>query len=206
MVSEYVLDSYNIENIDVTNLLFQTGYLTIKEKIINPNDYSMTYRLGYPNKEVRDSIYHYLVGEYTGIDTTNFHEEISSIKKSLEINDIEEFILNLKSLYASIPYDIFIKNLEAYYHTVIYLLLKLLGLRVSVEVETSRGRLDAIVQTDEYIHIMEFKMGSAEDALNQIEDKKYYEPYLNQDKKVILLGIAFSEEEKNISQWIIKEK
>ena len=205
LVSEYGLDSYDIENIDIPTLLFQTGYLTLKERIIDPNDFSSTFRLAYPNKEVRDSFYHYLIGEYTGFDRTHFYEFTSRIKESLEQNDIEEFILNLKALYASIPYDIFINNLEAYYHTVVYLILRLLGLRISVEVETARGRLDAIVKTDKYIYVMEFKMGTADQALKQIEDRKYYEPYQNEVQQLILMGIAFDEDVKNIHEYLVKD-
>ena len=185
-------------------LLFQTGYLTIKEKIIDPIVFSSTYELSYPNKEVKDSFYKFLISEYTGVDKTLFLGIILRLKRALEENDIEEFILNLTSLYAEIPYDIFIDQREAYYHTVIYLVLRLLGLQTSVEVETNRGRIDAVVKLDKYIYIIEFKMGTAEEAIKQIEVKEYYQPYMNDGREIILLGVAFDKEKKNIKEWLVK--
>ena len=102
------------------------------------------------------------------------------------------------------PYDIFIEKREAYYHTIIYLILRMLGLQISVEVEINRGRLDAIVKTDKYIYIMEFKMGTAEEAIKQIEDREYYKPYMSDDREIILLGVAFDKNKKNISEYLIK--
>jgi hypothetical protein len=204
-VSANALDSYEIEKIDLKVLLFQTGYLTIKERKINPMNYSSIYRLAYPNMEVRDSFYNHLISEYTGIEKTSFYTITEKLKQALEINDIESFMLNLKSLYASIPYDIFIEEREAYYHSVIYLVLRLLSAHTDVEVETNRGRIDAVVQTENYIHVMEFKMGNAEEAIAQIEEKKYYEKYLSDGREIILLGVAFGAEEKNVKDVIEKK-
>jgi hypothetical protein len=205
VVSAHSFDTYEIDKISLPTLLFQTGYLTIKEKILNPRNMSSLYRLAYPNMEVRDSLYEHLLSEYTGVGKTSSYEISDSFRKNLEVNDIESFILNLKSLYASIPYDIFIEEREAYYHSVIYLVLRLLGIYTDVEVETNRGRIDAVVFTDKFIHVMEFKMGSAEEAIAQIEEKKYYEKYLSDGREIILLGVAFGAEEKNVKEVIEKK-
>ena len=172
--------------------------------MIDPKEYSTTYKLAYPNKEVQDSFHESLISEFTSVDKTLFVEYILKLKSTLRENDIEEFILNLTSLYAEIPYDIFIEKREAYYHTIIYLILRMLGLQISVEVEINRGRLDAIVKTDKYIYIMEFKMGTAEEAIKQIEDKEYNKPYMSDGREIILLGVAFDKEKKNISEYLIK--
>lgn len=205
IISGHALDSYEINRIDLKVLLFQTGYLTIKEHMINPKNYSSSYRLAYPNMEVRDSFYNHLLSEYIGVEKSSFGEIIAHLQTALDENNIDEFVIELKSLYASIPYDIFINEREAYYQSVIYLVLRLLGTRIDVEVETSRGRVDAVVYTDRYIYVMEFKPGTAEDAIAQIEEKKYYEPHLSDGRQIILLGVAFGAEEKNIKDVIEKK-
>ncbi len=203
-VYDYAFDSYEIENIDLNILLFQTGYLTIKEKIINPEDFSISYNISYPNKEVRDSFYNFLISEFTEIDKTQFSEIIKDLKESLEKNNIEQFIIILKSLYANIPFEIFMKNAESYYHTIIYLILKLLGVKIFVEKHTNKGRIDAIIETKKYIFIIEFKMGSINNALKQLKEKKYYEQYLKDERTIYNVGIAFDEKERNIKEYQIR--
>ena len=132
-VDDDILDSYEIENIDLTVLLFQTGYLTIKEKIIEPKELSISYNLAYPNKEVRESFYKFLASEFTGIDKTAYSDKLSNFKEKIEENNIEEFMVGLVSLFANIPFNIFIEDSESYYHTIIYLTLQLLGAEIEVE-------------------------------------------------------------------------
>ena len=202
-ISSDSLDSFNIKNINLNVLLFQTGYLTIKEKIVDPDDLSISYKISYPNKEVKDSFYTFLISEFTGVDKSLFLELTNKLKKELENNNIDKFIIYLKSLYASIPYDIFIKERESYYHTIIYLILKMLNVEIICEQETNIGRIDAVVKTKKYIFIMEFKMGTAKEALQQIELNRYYEPYLTDKREIILLGVSFGKKEKNIKEYQI---
>ncbi|MBN1969621.1 MAG: ATP-binding protein [Candidatus Delongbacteria bacterium] len=197
-----VFDSYDLESIDINILLFQAGYLTIKEKIINSEDLSESYKLAYPNKEVKDSFYDYLIGEFTGIDKTNFFEITKNLKEELEINNIEGFISRLKTIYSQIPSNIFLKENESYYHTVIYLILKLLKADiVEVEKQTNKGRIDAVILTKKYIFVMEFKMSNVNEALKQIKEKKYYEPYISDGREVFCVGVAFDKEERNIKEY-----
>ena len=205
VVKDAIFDSYELENIDLTVLLFQTGYLTIKKIIINLEDMSQSFKLAYPNKEVKDSFYDYLIGEFTGIDKTNFFEIIKQLQTELENNNVEKFILNLKTLYSNIPSEIFIKENEYYYHTVIYLILKLLKADIiEVEKQTNQGRIDAVLFTKKYIFVMEFKMSSVNIALKQIKNKKYYEPYLSDERKIFCVGVAFDKEKRNIKEYKIK--
>ncbi|MCD4817771.1 MAG: ATP-binding protein [Candidatus Cloacimonetes bacterium] len=204
IIDDAAFDSYEIGNIDLNILLFQTGYLTIKEKIVNPEDFSIDYKISYPNREVRDSFYKFLISEFTEIDKTQFSEITKDLKNSLEENDIEQFVIILKSLYANIPFEIFIKNAESYYHTIIYLILKLLGVKVFVEKHTNKGRIDAIIETKKYIFILEFKMGSVNSALKQLKEKKYYEPYLKDKRTIYNIGIAFDGKDRNIKEYQIR--
>ena len=204
-VKSGLFDSYDLSNIDINILLFQAGYLTIKEKIINPQNFSESYKLSYPNKEVKDSFYDYLIGEFTGLDKTNFYELIKTLQKELENNNIEAFIQNLKTLYSDIPSEIFIKENESYYHTVIFLILKLLSANIiEVEKQTNQGRIDAVIFTKKYIFVIEFKMSSVTAALKQIKEKKYYEPYLSDERKVLCIGVAFDKKERNIKEYKVK--
>jgi len=204
-VKDSIFDSYELTNIDLTVLLFQTGYLTIKEKITNPDDFSISYKLAYPNKEVQDSFYDFLIAEFTGVAKTQLFEIAKKLQTELEENNVDKFILYLQSLYSDIPSSIFIKENEGYYHTVIFLILKLLKADIiEVEKSTNQGRVDAVVFTDKYIFIMEFKMSSANMALKQIKEKKYFEPYLSDGRKIFNIGVAFDKKIRNIKDYKIK--
>jgi len=203
-IDDDILDSYEIDNIDLNVLLFQTGYLTIKEKIVEPENFSISYNMGYPNREVRESFYKFLASEYTGIDKTTFSDIIKNLKIQLENNNIDDFMSGIIALFANIPHNIFIKDNESYYHTVVYLILQLLGAKIIPEKSTNRGRVDAVVLTEKYIFIMEFKMNSVNTALKQIREKKYYQPYLSDKRKVFCVGVAFDKKERNIREYKVK--
>ena len=202
-VGSHAFDSYDIENMEIAPLLFQTGYLTIKQVHTAP-DKKKTYRLSYPNKEVRESFLTYLFREYTVKDLGLSAQILTRINTAIEKDDLEGFIREIKSLFASIPYHIFIGEREAYYHTVIYLVLILTNAVVEVENPTNTGRIDAVLETENKIIIMEFKMGSARSALEQIKQKNYREKYLNRGKELVLMGIGFDAEKRNIGDYLIE--
>ncbi len=201
-VSHYAFDSFDFETMDVIPLLFQTGYLTIKE-IFTIRD-SRRFRLNYPNKEVRDSFFTYLFQAFTdkgpGIST----EILDRLSEAIDSDDPDRIISELKVLFASIPYNIFIDGKEAYYHTVIYLALKLAGADTMTEEPTNKGRIDAVLETEQKIYIIEFKLGKGKEkaALEQIKNKGYHEKYLNRGKQVVLMGVGLDPEERNIGGYI----
>jgi hypothetical protein len=196
-VMEYTFDKFELRNMDVISLLFQTGYLTIKE--IDREDRIFT--LSYPNNEVKNSFLYSLISDLTAENLSEPGSLIIKLKKNLQSKDIESFFQHLKSLFASIPYNIFLNKEEAYYHSVIYLVLSLLGINIDCEIETNIGRIDAVIQLDDTIYVMEFKLESGEEALEQIKKQRYHEKYLNSGKAIILLGVGFGVEEKNINDW-----
>ncbi len=202
-VPETALDSYEINNIDMTVLLFQAGYLTIKEKIINPYNFSLSYKLGYPNLEIRQSLYLLLGAEFSDIQSGLYSQKAQSLLNSLNSNDMEIFIDTLRSIFASIPNNLASGRYESYYHTVIYLALMFIGTNIKVEQKTNNGVIDAVVKTENYIYIMEFKMSSASSAIKQIKEKKYYEPYLADKREVFCMGIAFDEKDRNVDDFIV---
>ena len=200
-----VFETYDIENLGITPMLFQAGYLTIKG--IQPVEVVQSkYVLAYPNLEVKESFLKHFLTSFTIEESGNIGNRIFDLVKAVRLNKMEEFFTIIRALFASIPTHLFIKNREAYYHTVIYLVLKLVGIYIDVEVHTNKGRIDAVMETEHhiYVYVMEFKMGISDEALSQIERMKYHEKYLSSGKSIQLIGVGFDEEEKNISHYKVK--
>jgi len=179
---------------DINLLLFQTGYLTIKAAD------DTGFALYYPNKEVESSFLHLLFKKYSRKEQSQIEEITSKIKNALSEGNVNFFIDIIRTLLADILYDISLSKYEAFYHSIIFIALKLAKFDVRVERETDLGRIDMLVQSDRYIYILEFKMDDAGKALTQILKKKYYEPFLSEEKKIFLVGIGFSREHRNIAR------
>jgi len=196
------LGNFNITNIEPVTVLFQTGYLTLLEEI-ETNVYS----LGYPNKEVKNSMLKMLLNSFTHQMEGFAIPLIVRLKYALQKADFETIFIYLKSLFAKIPYQIFEQHKESYYHSIIFLTFELLGYYADAEVNTSIGRIDAVVRTEKHIFIFEFKVSdTAEKALQQIKDRKYYEKYLSEKeegKTIYLIGVAC--QEKTITDYLIEE-
>lgn len=203
-VDEAIFETYDIENLGILSMLFQTGYLTIKE--IQPVDVVQSqYILSYPNLEVKESfLKHFLTG-CTTEEPGKLGSVVNNLVKAIRDNKVEKFFTIIKSLFASIPSHLFIADREAYYHTVFFLILTLIGIKTGVEVHTNKGRIDAVIETEDHIYVMEFKMGTAAEAMEQIEAKKYYEKYLSKGKPVHLIGVGFDATEKNIIDYTKKQ-
>lgn len=194
-VREEFFNQFDIENIDTDLLLFQAGYLTVKKYD------GERYTLSYPNKEVQSAFFHFLLEKYSDKRHRDIAKIIPKIKETLQEKNIDSFIERIKVLFAGIPYNISLPRYEAYYHSIIYIVLKMTGIDILTEKETNIGRIDAVAETGKYIYIIEFKMGGAGEALEQILEKKYYEPFRLKEKQIVLLGIGFSQEERNISGY-----
>ncbi len=198
-----LFDSFDVDRINLFSLLFQTGYLTIKEiRQVSPT--RAVYRLSYPNAEVKESFLEYIAADYTGMFPNEMGSLVYALMEKIERDDIEGFIEVFKSLFASVPYDIFIREREAYYHTVIYLVLKLLGINISVEVETNQGRIDAVLETGHHIYVIEFKIGSASEAMAQIEARQYHQRFKTSGKAITLVGIGIDSELRNLADFETK--
>ncbi len=193
--SEGELGQFDIEDIDLKVLMFQTGYLSIKA--YNPE--TRNYTLGYANKETMDSLAELAIKSMSDLPRAQVYEIVVLLLKAFEKNDLKQLEAVLTELFASVPYTIQIGE-EKYYQTIFYLILKMVGADIIVEYPTNIGRLDAVVQTKNSFFIVEFKINStASKAIQQIEDKKYYQPYLSRGKNIILVGIAFDTIMKNVS-------
>jgi len=115
------------------------------------------------------------------------------------------FEQTLNQLFADIPAEIFLAKKEAYYHSIVFLALKLAGYFVKAEVRTSKGRLDAILSYQNRIYIFEFKLDeSAEKAIEQIHQKKYYQHLDSNAKQIFLVGVNFSSQSKEVEKMIVE--
>lgn len=110
-----------------------------------------------------------------------------------------------KVFFADTPYEM-VRDLELHYQNVLFIVFKLMGFYVKVEYHTSEGRIDLVLQTDSYIYVMEFKLdGTAEEAMQQINDKHYARPFEADSRKLFKIGVNFSIKTRNIEKWIVEE-
>ncbi len=200
-VDEYLLSSYDVDQIEVTPLLFQSGYLTIKEKHFGYEN-APIYSLSVPNYEVKQSLLSFVLARYSGKETAKVKPPYLQMLTKLAQGKIEDFITLLKAAYAMIPYNLYVDR-EAYYHSIFYLMLALLGAEIDVEVLTDKGRIDGVIQFPERIYVIEFKLGTAAEALEQIKARRYWERYDGEKKEIYLLGIG-GFVERNIEYLIEK--
>ncbi len=190
-----LLGKFDIENLGLIDVLFQTGYLTLKSYDKKFNEYI----LGFPNYEVKSAFTKNLLQYLTKTQAGITSYLLKNIVISLENKNIKLFIQSLKSLFASISHNMFLEKEERYYQTIIYTALQIVGINIDCEVETNIGRIDSVIKTDDFIYIIEFKANTTErKAIKQIIEKKYYEKYLSQNKKIILMGIYFDKSIRNI--------
>lgn len=196
-VDELAFATYDVEALQVYPMLFQTGYLTIKAH----NELNI-YRLGYPNREVKEAMLRYLIAEIQHSETASGKPTIFQLRQAFYDNNMESLVRIINSIFKNIPYHIFIAEAESYYHSLIYLVFFYLGQYAESEVNTSNGRLDCVVKTPSHIYIIEFKLNkNAEAAIQQIKNKGYTDKYQTDARQKVLLGINFSSTEKSVSDW-----
>ena len=187
-------------------MIYQSGYLTIKDCNIEDN----TYLLDFPNEEVRNGFIDTVASRYFA-NTPQTTSWVMDVTDSLRKGDTAKFEKLMTSLLASISYRFQRKQdpmeCERYFQYTFYLIVKMLAFYSTVaEKETSEGRIDCVVECPNYVYIIEFKLnGSAEAALKQIEDKGYANPYAADSRKLIAIGINFSSEKGTIDGFLPKD-
>lgn len=200
--NEHILGNFDPANMLSVPLLFQTGYLTIKSY----NDTTRTYQLSYPNKEVKDSLLDGLLSAYRGVFPNTSSTETGELLLAINAADIEGIISALNAVIGRIPYDLWRTDTESIFHIITLLTFQKIGVDVQTEVHSSKGRCDILVKTGQYIYVMELKRdGNAEEALNQILNMKYLQPYAADNRKKIALGISFSSEQREVAEYLSKE-
>ena len=180
-------------------VIFQSGYLTIK----GYDERFGLYRLGYPNREVEEGFIKFLMPFYTRFNKQESAFEIQKFVREIEIGEVDAFFRRLQSFFADTPYEL-VKDLELHYQNVLFIVFKLVGFYVKAEYHTSEGRVDLVLQTDKFIYVMEFKLdGTAEEALQQIDERHYARPFLSDIRKLFKIGVNFSAKTRNIERWIV---
>lgn len=196
-LSELAFSTYEIDRLEIVPLLFQTGYLTIK-------DYDRaegTYTLAYPNREIEDAFLTYLLSAFSERERGLNDEYLLRLIDALKAKQLAQFFSVLDVFFANVPYTIHLKH-EKYYQSLFYLIFKMLGVRIDVEVSTNEGRIDAVIALSDQLFLFEFKLdGSAEEALQQISANSYYQKYRLAPKPITLIGANFDSTQRKVTDW-----
>ncbi len=199
-VGTTAFDSFDLEHLNIEALLFQTGYLTIKEYDVKRR----LYTLGYPNQEVKESMLEYLVDTFSEVPHTQVRSYAFEVADALEQEDLTKVREIFNVLLYSLPHQLH-QETEKFYHAIIHLFFKYMDLDVHSEVNTARGRADTIVIFDDKVYCFEFKLNqSAHEALEQIKNRGYADKYRDTGKKIILIGVNFSTEKREVEEFAVE--
>ncbi len=164
------------------------------------------YKLGYPNKEVEDSLKDALLSGYRHIFPGDSMAITNDLGEALNNNDIPKMLLALDTIIGSIPYEHWKADSESVFHIIIHLSFTRLGIDVQSEAHSSNGRCDVVVKTATHIYAIELKLNaSSQKALDQIFEKNYLRPYQSDKRKKRAIGINFSSEKRAVQDYLVKE-
>lgn len=204
-MTEEELSTDTLNSIDVMDenplpLLYQSGYLTIKSY---DKEFD-TYQLCFPNREVEQGFIRYLLPAYTPKTQDKGSYAINQFVKDVRSGDAEGFMRRLEGLFANGDYQV-MGDLEIYFQNTLYVFFKMLGFYVEVERHTAHGRMDILLQTPQYIYMMELKINQTADvALQQIEDKGYADGFKHDSRTLYKIGVNFSTSTRRIDDWKIQ--
>ncbi len=199
-VSADLLGSVDSMSADPLPVIYQSGYLTVKG--YDPR--FKVYTLGFPNEEVGEGFMKYLLPFYSSQDEHKTDFYISRFVDDVEKGRPDAFMGRLQSMLADSDYRV-AGDMEKYFQNVLYIIFKLMGFYVEVERATSRGRADIVLQTADYVYVIELKLdGSAAEALRQIDERGYAAPFASGSRRVWRIGACFSSATRGISEWIVE--
>ena len=207
--SDELLSTFDVDHIATEALLFQTGYLTITDEEDLGGE--PVYRLGYPNREVRQSLNRSLL-RYLVRDATQQMANSVRLSRLLAANDFAGLKTLFHAFFASIPYEWYTNNdiahYEGYYASVFYSYFAALGLDITVEDSSSHGRLDMAVRFNDRVYLFEFKvveLASAGAAMAQLKERRYADKYRALGQPIHLIGVEFSKDERNIAAFDVEQ-
>ncbi len=202
-VSEDDFSVYEVDDPAILPLLVQSGYLTIKDSFLE--DGTQIYRLDFPNREIKSSFNTWLVNAFSDIQPKR-QSLLLAMSRALRAGNVETMLEILPIFFAGVVYELTMK-VEEYYSLLFYAIFSLLGGSIiHAEEHTNIGRIDAVIENANFIYIFEFKLNdTAEAALKQIHEKRYYEKYLASGKKITLVGVEFSKETRNLGKHVVEE-
>ena len=204
-ITELMLDTAELDSIDAELLLFQTGYLTVRE-VVSKKGVAI-YVLDMPNFEVREAFNLHVVTAFTEKKQSFVNDARLEIDDALQNGDLHKVLEIFRGLFASIPYQLHIGN-EAYYHSVFYAVLNMLGFEIDAEVSVSGGRVDATLEVGDNAYVIEFKYkdcaqdaapeakrmlfeSTLEEGIRQIRERGYANKYQGSGKTVYQVAFAF---------------
>jgi Predicted AAA-ATPase/PD-(D/E)XK nuclease superfamily len=209
---EYANSSANLNDLqfmnfnfnDIQILMFQSGYLTIKEI-----DFDNNVILDYPNREVRESLYGFIL-KYRDNADSYMHAPANQLAKAFHEEDLDRIQNLLQQVFLKLPYDVYTdqrpREVERFYHGIIHVLLQYIGLYVQSEVHTHKGRADAVVFAKNAIFLFEFKIGKTpQEALAQIKERNYAAQFADHNKKIYLIGANFDTEWREMEDFEVEE-
>jgi hypothetical protein len=197
-LGELSFAAYDIERLEPEPLLFQTGYITIRDVE------NQIYTFEYPNQEVKASFLKYLLFSFMPGAAGGTRSKFLLLSEYLRAENYDAFFETVSAIFASVPYVLESKRDEAYFHTLFYLMVCASGADARSEILTCKGRIDLVIEFSDKIFIIEFKCGQTADAaIQQIRDKAYDQKFRQSGKKLILMGIRFDTEKRNVAEWKI---
>ena len=208
LASDELLSTFDVDGIATEALLFQTGYLTIA--IEEPRGGEMFYRLGYPNREVRQGLNGSLLRHLVK-DATRQTSNSARLYDLLLANDFDGMRELFRAFFSSIPYEWYTNNeiagYEGYYASVFYSYFAALGLDIAVEDSTSHGRLDMAVRFNGQVYLFEFKvveLAGDGAAMAQLKERRYADKYRASGTPIHLIAVEFSKEARNVATFEVE--
>jgi len=192
---EGLMDISRLDQIDLTALMYQTGYFTIK----GYNSISKRYQLGLPNEEVRSAFINSLVQNFASI--TNLRSSRESVR-ALEEHQPAVLFKHIEIGFSSFAYQVFVDAKERTYQAMLLSMLYGMGFDPLSEKTTNTGRIDVVLEVPKTTYILELKLDdNADKALQQIYEKQYFKPYTYKGKQIVIIGASFCSELRNIADW-----
>ncbi len=201
------LTSFNLANLNPVAILFQGGYLTVKQELRDPK----RYLLDYPNEEVRQTFVEALLGDYGFGVPGSPSARVDRLYEAFCARDLDTVVDIVDASLAAVPYQLWANQGEAFVHAIVHTTFTVLGLYTRSEVSTARGRADIVVEVSQYVYVIELKIvrgagdasaqSSVAEALAQIEAKGYAAPYADDAREVVRVGMVFDLERREVSAW-----
>jgi len=195
-----IFEKYELSRINILSMLLETGYLTIKEKVN-----SQEVRLDFPNYEVQSAFNTHLLEEFNNTDNNLNESVLYDLKQALVDCKMNVFHELLSILFANVVYDEKGRRSEDFYHSIFFLIVKMIGFTIESQIHTNLGRIDATIKTEKYIYILEFKVGTSQHALKQIKENNYHEKYKADKKEIVLMGIGFDNKKNNVRKPVVEK-
>ena len=206
-----MLNKYDLDNLDLVALLFQTGYLTIKKRNLATREIL----LDYPNQEVRGGMYEFMIDTIMPqSQETASSVNVKYLSRFFIEDNLDRVKMVINTLFSDLPSNLYERDdkdklkemalAERFFHGTIHLIFKYLGLYIESEVATSLGRLDSVVITPTHIYLFEFKYNrSGSAAMKQLKKNNYADKYRTSGKKIIGIGVNFSHHTRKLNGWVV---